>query len=237
MNLPLESRVERLNRMISESRIIRNDWSGTDEQGRETASLLAALSPEAGEAKGAWACPAEVMPRWFAHLTPWMDANSSTAEWSQMIRRYAACAARWSVLDEAAWRRVEIAARRAAVEEAMRHTSEERVLAACREVLTWLDDDMPESSHAAVKEAAWAAKAALVELWALAAVAEAEAAGAVAAVAATEAEAWAAASAAWAAAWAAKAASAWAEKAKCAAADRIVDAVLSALETECGVCE
>ena len=233
MNLPLESRVERLNRMISESRIIRNDWSGTDEQGRETASLLAALSPEAGEAKGAWACPAEVMPRWFAHLTPWMDANSSTAEWSQMIRRYAACAARWSVLDEAAWRRVEIAARRAAVEEAMRHTSEERVLAACREVLTWLDDDMPESSHAAVKEAAWAA----VELWALAAVAEAEAAGAVAAVAATEAEAWAAASAAWAAAWAAKAASAWAEKAKCAAADRIVDAVLSALETECGVCE
>ena len=155
-----ESRVERLNRMISESRIIRNEWTGTDEQGRETACLLAALSPEAGEAESPAVCPASVMPEWFAHITPWLDDHSSATAWPQVIRRYAACAARWAALDEAAWRRVEIAARRVAVVEAMRHTSDEQVLDACRDVLDWLDSDMPESSRAAERAAvaaAWAA--------------------------------------------------------------------------------
>lgn len=160
MDVEIESRVERLNRMMDEGRIIRNDWTGIDEQGRETACLLAALAPEVAEAETASACPASLMPAWLAYLTPWMDDNCSDTEWSQMIRRYAACAARWSVLDDAAWRRVEIVARRVAVVEAMRHTSDEQVLPACREVLTWLDADMPESSHAAVKVAAAAVAAA-----------------------------------------------------------------------------
>lgn len=271
MILTLESRIQRLNEMVGDGLIIRNDWVGADEQGRETACLLAALSPEAANAETASACPAEVMPGWFAHFTPWMDDHSSTAEWPKMIRRYAACANQWHTLDEASWRRVEISARRAVVEEAMRHTSDERSLDACRQVLVWLDADMPESSHAAVK-ATEAAKVAAMEARA-AALAAAEAA------AKEEKEAWrawmsASATEAW-RAWAAKAQevaipAAQAERARSAesaaeaamaavkeapwapalaadaaesavdgaeyeASDRIIDAVLSSLEKECGL--
>ena len=211
-----ESRVERLNSMIREGRIIRNDWVSSDEQGRETACLLAALSPEVGEAESPAACPASVMPEWFAHLTPWMDDACSDAEWPRVVRRYAACAARWSALDEAAWRRVEIAARRVSVVEAMGYTGDEQVLDACRRVLAWLDADMPEASRASAKAAlgmaAAAAAAAAAAPWAAAAAAEAAEAAVKAAVAET----------------AGAAASA-------GAADRITDKILSALEQECGL--
>ena len=216
----IESRVERLNTFIHEGRIVRHAWLGTDEQGRETACLLAALSPEVAEQETASACPASVMPEWLAHLTPWMDDNSSEAEWPRMVSRYAACAARWSTLDNAAWRRVEIASRRAAVVEAMRHTTEERVLGVCRGVLEWLDSDMPEQPHeglgadatawAAADATARAAAAARAETWAVSAGAETwEVSAEAAAGAGAEAEA--------------------------EAADRITDAVLSSLEKECGL--
>jgi hypothetical protein len=208
-----QERIERFHKFINEGRIIRGGWLGTDAQGREMACLLAALSPEAGDARRADACPAAVMPGWFANLTPWIDDGGSTAEWPRVVRRYAACAARWSALDEAAWRRVEVAARRASVVEAMRHTTDERVLDACRGVLVWLDDDMPESSQTAV-------------------VAAARAAGGTARTAA-----WAARpardAAGWATVTAAAAAAGMAGAAADKAADRITDAVLSALEKEC----
>jgi len=226
-----QERIERLQTFINEDRITRREWSGYDAQGREVACLLAALSPEAGEAKDSEACPAEVMPAWFANLTPWIDDSGSTAEWPCVVRRYAACAARWSALDEAAWRRVEVAARRASVVEAMSHTTDERVLDACRGVLVWLDDDMPESSRTAVAAVARAAAAGTARSAAWAA--------AWAAVAALR-PAWATRDAAWAArdaaGWAARDASAWAAwTAEAEAADRITDAVLSALEKECGI--
>jgi hypothetical protein len=258
----IEDRVERLNTMIREDRITRNVWSKVDEQGREVACLLAALSPEAGDARLADACPASVMPVWFAHLTPWIDDKGSTAEWPRTVRRYAACAARWSVLDEAAWRRVEVAARRASVVEAMGHTTDERVLDACRGVLVWLDDDMPESSRAAAMEAAgWAGEAAEAAQAAAEAAEAAWAAWAAAAAwaaldaaeTATAAWAWAAAAWAWSEAGAAQAAAesaqagaeaavaesartaGWAAAGAAVAADRITDAVLTALEKECGL--
>ncbi len=262
----IEDRVERLNVMIREDRITRREWSGYDAQGREMACLLAALSPEAGSVGRVEACPAEVMPLWFARLTPWIDDQGSAAEWPRTVRRYAACAARWSALDDAAWRRVEVAARRATVVEAMGHTTDERVLDACHGVLVWLDDDMPESSRTAVMAAAeaaetaaraaraaataetvrtagwaaWTARAAAgtagSAAWAARA---AEAAGSAAQDAAWAAAGW----AAWAAreaAWEAEAAGGTArwvarEAAREAAADRITDAVLSALEKECGL--
>lgn len=276
MNLTLEDRVERLNTMLREGRIIRNDWVSSDEQGRETACLLAALSPEVAEAETASACPASLMPEWFAHLTPWLDDHSSTAEWPRVIRRYAACAARWSALDEAAWLRVEIAARRVSVVEAMRHTPDEQVLAACRDVLDWLDSDMPESSREAERAAvaaAWAAMEALAAATGAAEKAEKSAAEAWRAWAeSTESAAKSAACRAWsestesAAHWAraaarAESAESAAAAAKAAvraapweveaaataamsaavgsaaeeAADRIIDAVLSYLEKECGL--
>ena len=169
MNLPLESRIRRLNEMMEEGRIIRNDWVSSDEQGRETACLLAALSPEVGEAESPTACPAEVMPAWLAHITPWLDDSGSYTEWPRMIRRYAACAARWSALDEAAWRRVEVVARRASVVEAMSHTTDEQVLDTCRGVLVWLDADMSEASRDSAKAAAGMAAGMATAHWALAA--------------------------------------------------------------------
>jgi hypothetical protein len=211
----IEERVPRLQILINEGRIIRDSWAGVDEQGRETACLLAALSPEVVEHGNASACPAELMPVWMAYLTPWIDDKSSEAAWPSAIRRYAACASRWSSLDEAAWRRVEIAARRVAVVEAMGHTTDERVLDACRGVLVWLDADMPESSRTAVVVAA----AAAAGIWGSSRTAVVAAAGSsrTAVVAA-----------AGAAAQAAQAAGA-------AAADRIIDAILSVLEKECGL--
>ena len=217
-DLNIEYRVERLNTFIEEGRIVRHAWLGTDKEGRETACLLAALAPEVAEAEDAGACPASVMPEWFAELTPWIDDEASEAEWPRMVRRYAACAARWSSLDDAAWRRVEIASRRAAVTEAMQHTTSEKSLDACRGVLVWLDEDMPESSRAAAMEAAGAAGAG----------------AAFAAMSAARAAAWAAAmEAAGAAAFAAMSAADVTTYA--AAADRITDAVLTALEKECGL--
>jgi hypothetical protein len=276
----IESRVERLQELINEDRIVRGYWTGVDEQGRETACLLAALSPEVAEAETASACPASLMPLWFAHLTPWLDDHSSATAWPQVIRRYAACANQWHTLDEAAWRRVEVVARRAVVEEAMRHTSDEQVLDACRQVLVWIGADMPESSHAAVKATeaakaaamearaaatgaaegatekaaeawrAWAAStesAAKAETWrAWAASTESAAHWALAAARAESAEsaAGAAMAAVRAAPWVAVAASeavsaavgsAAASDAEHEASDRIIDAVLSYLEKECGL--
>jgi hypothetical protein len=230
----IEDRIERLNRFISEGRVIRGSWAGVDEQGRETACLLGALAPEAGEAEDAYACPASVMPEWFAYITPWMDDRGSGTVWPRVVRRYASCAARWSALDDAAWRRVEVAARRAAVIEAMSYTTQEDVLDAGREVLAWLGAGMSEPSlnmaakaedaaegdakaadASAMLAAKWAAKAADVS------------------TAALRAAKWAV-DAALRAAADAKEATVVAAAAQGAAADRITDAILSALEAECG---
>ena len=81
MDVEIESRLERLNQLVSENRIIRNAWFGIDEQGRATACLLATLSPEAGDAENPDFCPAAVMPLWLAHLTPWIDDACTSAAW------------------------------------------------------------------------------------------------------------------------------------------------------------
>ena len=254
----IEYRVERLNTFINEGRIVRDYWTGVDEQGREEACLLAALSPEVAEQGTASACPAELMPGWMAYLTPWIDDKSSEVEWPRMVRRYAACAARWSTLDNAAWRRVEIASRRASVVEAMSHTTQDDVLNVSRTVLAWLDDDMPEQSRkelrASLEAASAAATATVAAVAATAVVAEAVTAATAAVATATVAASAVAAvtvavtaaaavtvvaAAAAVAAWAAQApeAVAWAvvAEAQAEAADRIIDAVLSALEKECGL--
>jgi hypothetical protein len=83
-----------------------------------------------------------------------MNIEERVSRLQSLINEGRIIRARWSALDEAAWRRVEVVARRASVVEAMRHTTDERVLDACRGVLVWLDDDMPESSRTAVMAAA-----------------------------------------------------------------------------------
>jgi hypothetical protein len=249
-------RLDRLDTMLREGRLIRNAWT----EGHDRACLLAALSPEAGAAESASACPAEVMPAWLAHLTPWLDDAPSAEAWPSIVARYAALARRWHVLDDEGWERVRIAALVVIVTEARAHVAPEHasVLAAIDGVLGWLRlgaaksereaaaraADAASAAAARAARAAWAADAAAAAAaasadaaWAAARAAASAAARAEAAWAAARAAARAAAAAseaAWEAARAAGAASeaAWAARAADAAADRIAAGVLGAIEHE-----
>ena len=195
-----------LQTLIEENRIIRGKWRGYDAQGRETACLLAAMSPAVVD--DASQCPADVMPPWLAYLTPWLDDAGTIEHWPEVVRAYADVAARWHVLDAAAWHRLDYGCRVIAVREAATHTTAAAALAACATVIALCErviagDEPTESEW----EAAWDAAAAAAA-WA------AEAA---------EAAAWAAASMAAAAAE--------------AAADRMIDAMLAAIARECSARE
>ncbi len=204
---------DRLNQFINEGRLLRWEWVGKDAEGRETACLLAAMSPEVGESRSPDNCPASIMPAWLAHLTPWIDDNCSVEKWPETIRKYADLARRWHVLTPEAWSRAEYRVKRVCVLEAMSHTKEATALTVCSRVVALLDraiaGDIPSKTEwSAAAEARAAASAA----WAAAVAAEAVAEAAVAAVAAAEARA--AASAAW------------------AAADRIILGIFDVLEDE-----
>ncbi len=81
--------------------LLRRDWG----DGYERAFLLSALAPDVATVRYWGACPSWVMPLWLAALTPLMDGRGSDAAWEPMVRRYADLAARWHVLDKAAWHR------------------------------------------------------------------------------------------------------------------------------------
>ena len=143
-------RVDNLDRMIEEGRVIRGAWR----EGRERACLLAALSPEAGLAGSADVCPASVMPGWLAHLTVSMADEGSDEAWSSMVRRYASLARRWPVLDDAAWARVEAAVLVAVLDEASRHTEDEAALSAIADVRECISEGSNEADLKAAAEAA-----------------------------------------------------------------------------------
>lgn len=213
----MTERVDRLDAMIAEGRVLREQWT----DGHERACLLAAISPEAGRAGYASACPAHVMPAWLAYMTPWIDDEASDESWPHIVRRYAALARRWHALDGAAWERARIASHIAIVSEARLYCrpSEKRALAAIDGVLAWLRRGAPGSERAAVAMTAAASSRAAVAS-SRAASRAAEAAAAARAAEAT----------AEAAAWAAEAASRAARGS--AASDRIATAVLNAIEAE-----
>jgi len=171
-------RIERLRIYLAEGRVIRHNWTGTDEQGRETACLLAALSPEAGQEGDSSACPAEVMPQWLAWLTPRLDDETSLDYWPSFVREYADAAARWHVLDDAAWRRVLARVMLAVLDVARPHDTSgavERVADLWRRVMAGDEPGQgagrpwPDAARAAARaaaEAAWAAEAAsAAEAW------------------------------------------------------------------------
>lgn len=127
--------VNRLDKYVAEGRLIRNAWTGTDSRGRKTACLLAALSPKVGAEQSTEACPAEIMPQWFARLTPYIDDGGTETHWPEVVRRYASLARRWHVLDAEAWRRLDYRVRILCVTEAMRYTADKSVLRACCTVI------------------------------------------------------------------------------------------------------
>ena len=128
--------IQRLNGHIEAGTLIRGRWTGTDEQGRHLACLLAAMVPECGKEQMASVCPAELMPQWLAQLTPWIDDAGSDAAWPGVVRRYAAVAARWHALSAEEWRRLDYAVRALCVREAMRHTPDATVISVCGRAAT-----------------------------------------------------------------------------------------------------
>jgi hypothetical protein len=213
------SPADRLDRYIAEDRLIRGQW----DDGKNRACLLATLAPECGEALSAAVCPAEIMPAWLAHLTPWLDDAGSAAAWPAMVRRYAALAHRWHVLTPEAWRRLDYAARAICVREAVAHTTDAQAIAACETAIALCDLAARGETVTAAGSAAWAA------VWVAApdagsARSAAEAAGS-------------AAGSARAAAWVAGSAGSAAWAAGSAAADRITTAILSAIEDVCAEAE
>jgi len=227
--------------LIAENRLIRKAWTGRDATGRETACLLAAMSPAVAGSKNIASCPAEVMPAWLAHLTPWMDDAGSMEAWPGMVRRYADLAGRWHVLTPEAWQRLDYVARRLSVIEARSHVDGSRkwakpILLAIDGVVALLDraiaGDIPTKQEwsKAAEAAAEVAAAEAAAAWRAAAAGRAAEAAAEAAAAEAAAAEVAAAAAAEAAA--AEAAAAEAAEAAAAAADRITTAILDAIEAE-----
>ena len=212
-----------LQKMITERRITRKQWTGTDAQGRETACLLAALHPPCGTEESTSVCPASLMPQWMAALTVWIDDAPSESHWWSVVERYGALAQRFSELDEARWDRAFYRIGAAILRIAMPETDDEW---GCREAVAGMiacyESAVETGEIDAAARAKWAARAAR-------------------AVEAVETK-W----AEW-AEWAARAARAAgvADRAECAAraagatsaewaerADRICDAVLDAIEQE-----
>lgn len=97
-----EASIDNLIQYLAEGRVIRGQWRGKDEQGRDTACLLASIGPNINRPKD---CPAEIMPVWLAYLSVPLNDRGSIEAWPAMIQRYGTAARRWHVLDIAAWRR------------------------------------------------------------------------------------------------------------------------------------
>jgi len=202
--------------------LLRGRWA----DGHDKACALAWMSHEVRDVKRADACPASLMPQWAAEVMPWLDDVPSASAWPGLMRRLGvlidrATPAVWSRRLQAKWCRI-------AVSEAVQHTTDAAVREICERVIILLDrailgdepsaDEWAPARAAAEAEAAWAARAAARAAW-------------MAAARAAEAEAWAAARAAWMAAARAAEAEAWAARAA-EAADRIVAAMLDAMEEE-----
>ena len=228
-----------IEQLHAEGRLIRGKWSDTDAQGRELLCLYTALAGDADARPGT--CPADMCPRWLAHLSPWINDAGTAAHWPSVVDRFARLAPRLGEIQGDRSARLDYRCRAIAVREARSHVAGgHAALGVIDGVLALLDRasaGAPVTADEWARAEAWAAAAETRAAWAAAA------AEAAAAARAAEEAAWAAAAAAAraaeAAAWAAAAAAAWsawaawaAAAAAAAAADRIIDAILDAIEAE-----
>lgn len=85
--MTMSERIDQLEKMIEEDRVIRSSWRDTDAEGRERACLLTAMFPEV--TNDAAQCPAGYLPLWFAYLTPSLDDNGSAFKWQSVCKEYA----------------------------------------------------------------------------------------------------------------------------------------------------
>lgn len=157
--------------VYAEGRLIRNAWS-RHVDGRELLCLYTAM---VGDPEGRpETCPSHLCPRWLAHLLPWMDDKGTESAWPAMVKRVADLAPYFGRLRS----RVEWQVRAACVEEAMRHTSNEKAIEICQRVVSLCsrrgrDEEVPNQEFTAAMEAAsaWASvwvgrEAAALAAWA-----------------------------------------------------------------------
>jgi hypothetical protein len=227
---------DRLNTLISEGRVIRGSWTKQDDEGRDTACLLAALYPPCGVARSEAACPSSLMPGWLASLTVWIDDSGTPEKWPGHIKRYAAVIRGVVALDAAAMAKLSTRIRVLIVREAMSHITRDEwgCKAACEQTIEALESGDTGKIRAA-ESAAWSAARSAAEsaagsaAWSAAGSAAESAAGSAAWSAARSAARSAAWSAAGSAAWSAARSAAW-SAAWSAAEDRLIDGVLTAME-------
>jgi hypothetical protein len=144
--------IDRAIEYLREGRLLRGGWTGLDNQGRETACLLAAIVPECGRRKSAAVCPSSLMPPWMASLTVFIDDKGTDEAWPRTVVRYVSLLRRSRALSESAWTRLDYRCRRVAVLEARPAAMPKPdSLAAIDVVLTLLDraiaSDMPTDAE------------------------------------------------------------------------------------------
>jgi membrane protein involved in colicin uptake len=166
-----------------------------------------------------------VLPPWLAHLTPWIDDDGTAAAWPGFVGRYVAVLRSWN-LDAAQSQRCDYLCRALIVREARNHTTAAVAIAACDTVIA-LCDRAAAGSLPPAQEWAAAARDAANAAWDAAWAAASAAAWAAEAAAEAGAASDAASDAAWDAARAAGSAAA-----RAAASDRMIDGILTVLETE-----
>jgi len=158
----LAAAVRRLDAAIVAGDVIRGEWTRT-EDGRERACLLASLAPACGVRKSAAACPAEVLPAWFAECVPWIDDSGSEAAWGGMIRDFADLLRDSVDAQPELWARLHLRWRRGSLAEAMAHTDDLAALGVCAEVAAMLDAELAGES---IDPVAWtAAEVTTVAAW------------------------------------------------------------------------
>lgn len=206
-----------LKKVLEEDRLIRNEYADTDEHGRQLLCALTALTGDPSTRPVT--CPAEYAPAWVAHLLPWMDDAGTEERWPEHMRRLAELAPKLPHLST----ECEYRCRAIAVREAMRHTTDGEALSVCEAVATLCErrgkgEEVPDAVFATAQDgaetAAWKAARAAAEA--------AETAARAAVRAAVRAERAAEAEAAW----------SWAAAPRAAAADRIIAAMLTEMESD-----
>lgn len=126
---------QRLQSFIDNNTLIRNDWG----DGHKRACLLAALVPQCATQTSARACPAEILPYWFADLTVDFDDKGTEAAWPDMVRRFQKLVARNEAqpLSAKAWERARVKTLRHCVSAASALCAEKQPYV--QEVLKWLN--------------------------------------------------------------------------------------------------
>lgn len=173
-------RVTRFETMLAEGRLLRGEWHAT-RGGSEYACYAASLFPEAnGGDLGL--CPSGIMWPWLIHLLPWLDdaGRKDAASWATKTLRVGAMLRGLASLTElqraALGQPLDYQVRALCVREAMQHTKDREVLAACETVVAMCDragsGDMPSKDQWAATARAsarvWASSASASASWATA---------------------------------------------------------------------